>query len=144
MNFLSLYMCCDGLMHLRVMILCRKLCAVQTMLLSHSKFMFSCQSFNKPEYRVDIMVVGFQVLGGVEKSESGDVTGAKVLALTYFMAGNKTLIDDDKDDEPMRGWEEELLDKLEVRNDSSSLSAQLLVSVSRGRTCFMFSLDRVW
>lgn len=56
-----------------------------------------------------------QVLGGIEKSAAGDVQGAKVLQLTYFMAGNKTLIDEQETDEPKHGWEKEFLDRLEVR-----------------------------
>lgn len=60
-----------------------------------------------------------QVLGGVQKSGTGDVTGAKVIALTYTLAGNKTFIDDQADDLPMLGWEEVLLEKLKVSDRSS-------------------------
>ena len=57
-----------------------------------------------------------QVLGGVVKDEAGAVVGAKVLAMTYFLSGNKTLTQqkDPDPDEPARGWESEFLDLLEV------------------------------
>lgn len=54
------------------------------------------------------------VLGGIEKSPTGEITGAKVLAMNYLLASDKELIEQQKDDEPAKGWEQEFLDRMEV------------------------------
>ena len=51
--------------------------------------------------------------GGIERS-GGQVTGAKVLALTYLLASNKTLVDEQKTDEAAAGFEDEFLNLLAV------------------------------
>lgn len=54
------------------------------------------------------------VLGGIERTADGEVQSAKVISLVYFLAGNQTLIDEQKADEPAKNWEQEVLDLLEV------------------------------
>lgn len=73
---------------------------------------------NDPEaWPTAIVSRGFvlnQVLGDIERDAQGQVTGAKVISLQYFLAGNQTLIDDQKEDKPAKEWEQEVLDLLEV------------------------------
>lgn len=54
-----------------------------------------------------------QVLGGVVM-EGQQVQSASVLAGYYFLAGNETLRQAQKTDEPANDWEELFLDFLEV------------------------------
>lgn len=55
-------------------------------------------------------------LGGLERdSVTGAVTGAKVLSLSYLLASNKTMVQEQKDDVAAEGWEQAYLDLMEVR-----------------------------
>ena len=55
------------------------------------------------------------VLGGLTRDSDGAVTGAKVLALSYLVASNKTLMQEQKEDSAAEGWEQAYLDLMEVR-----------------------------
>lgn len=67
------------------------------------------------------------VLGGIERNAADEIVSARVISLVYFLAGNQTLIDDQKDDEPAKAWEEQVLDLLEVPHPPSvACSAPLL------------------
>ena len=66
----------------------------------------------------ELTSVGFvidSVIGGSEKDDNRDLTSARVLSFSYLLASDKTLEEEQKDDEPARGWEQEFLDKMEVR-----------------------------
>ena len=54
------------------------------------------------------------VLGGVERDSDGAVTGTKVLALSYLLASDKELIEQQKDDVAAEGWEQAFLDIMAV------------------------------
>lgn len=75
-------------------------------------------TINDPlSWRTDLTGPGFileLVLGGLERGTNGDISGCKVLALSYSLAGNKTLYDAQEEDKAVYGWEEEFLDRMEV------------------------------
>jgi hypothetical protein len=61
------------------------------------------------------------VLGGIMRAPNGTtVTGAKALSMVYLLAGNQTLIDQQKPDKAAEGWEDAFLEMLEVRADNLS------------------------
>lgn len=60
------------------------------------------------------------VLGGIERDANGAITGAKVISMSYLLAGNQTLIDEQKADEPAKNWEQEVLDYLEAETEADS------------------------
>lgn len=60
------------------------------------------------------------VLGGIERNADGEVQSAKVISLVYFLAGNQTLIDEQKADKPAESWEKEVLDLLEAETESDA------------------------
>eukprot|EP00892_Ulva_mutabilis_P011134 jgi/Ulvmu1/8393/UM042_0100.1 len=62
-----------------------------------------------------------QVLGGIERNAADEVVGARVISLVYFLAGNQTLIEDQKDDEPAMNWEREVLDLLEAEGEADAV-----------------------
>lgn len=56
-----------------------------------------------------------QAVGGPQEDSAGILTSARVLSFSYFLASDKELEEQQKEDEPARGWEQEFLDLLEVR-----------------------------
>lgn len=66
-------------------------------------------------------------LGSINRDANGGVSGAKVLALSYLLAGNKTLVQEQKDDPAAEGWEEAYLDLMEVCHAPIATSRSITV-----------------
>lgn len=70
-------------------------------------------------------------VGGLEKSGEGEVTGAKVLSIGYLLAANKTLVEEQEDDVPAKGWEEVFLEKMLVRTSMRYIAQECITSFVR-------------
>lgn len=64
--------------------------------------------FTRPGFILD------SVFGSLQQA-GGEVTGAKVLSMSYLLASNKTLVENQEIDEAAGGWELEFLNLMEVR-----------------------------
>jgi hypothetical protein len=82
---------------------------------------------NSPaQWDTDLVEPGFvpsTVLGGLVQ-EGNKIASAQVLAGYYFLAGNRTLYEQQKEDEPALAWEDVYLNILEVRQRSRAAAAR--------------------